>query len=662
MIAAWMLYCVLIALGLALAALVAERALIAGRVPVRYVWTVAVVLSVWIPAVAYRFARPAPAPSVQAIAPPELAAAAFADSAIALPQSAAPVVHAATRWDWRAAVARTNEPLAVAWLALSGFVALYVFAGVVALAWMRRRWRRETVQSVDVLISETIGPALVGAVAPAIVLPEWSLAMEPSQVALMLRHEQEHQRVGDGRLLAAAQLALVAMPWNVAIWWQLLRLRLAVELDCDARVLRDVDARSYGDLLLEVARPRRRPMLIGVTAFAERAAQLERRIRFVARRRDRAMRGARTTAALTAMCALSIAWVAPHPATPPRTAPNAPTPTRASAAVRDSIPTMDSRETSSTTLDTSVSMRMAPRLDSTRDATIRSLDSLVSGLRSIPATPSRVPTVGTPIVAAATVQQGDSLFDRLFAGIVLTQEQAARAHQLIANLEKSQKDRMVASLQLILTNLRQALALQAHRDSLLMSLLTSDADRALLQSRTTQRPNWATSGGTPTVRFDTLVTSAAVTSESLAAVGSGGGRGRGGGRGGGGRATVFIGDSVPPGGLRLGGPGGGRMGRGMSIEDAAAATYHSLLDGINLTAAQQSQAMAIITDTEQQLREATVVQPIGVRIRPMGNRVQVDSASAAALLGVVTSDADRATLASRLFIMARPLEVRAPPR
>ena len=56
MIAPWMLYCVLCALGLSLAAVVAEQTLLAGRVPVRHVWTVAVLLSLVVPAVAYRVA------------------------------------------------------------------------------------------------------------------------------------------------------------------------------------------------------------------------------------------------------------------------------------------------------------------------------------------------------------------------------------------------------------------------------------------------------------------------------------------------------------------------------------------------------------------------------------------------------------------------------
>ena len=74
-------------------------------------------------------------------------------------------------------------------------------------------------------------------------------------------------------MLALAQLALLVMPWNLALWWQIRRLRVAVELDCDARVLRSGDVRFYGDLLLDVARPRQ-ARLIGVTAFAERAVEV----------------------------------------------------------------------------------------------------------------------------------------------------------------------------------------------------------------------------------------------------------------------------------------------------------------------------------------------------------------------------------------------------
>ena len=56
MIAAWMLYCTLCAAGLAAVALFAERALSGTGASIRYVWVAAMILSVGIPATAFRFA------------------------------------------------------------------------------------------------------------------------------------------------------------------------------------------------------------------------------------------------------------------------------------------------------------------------------------------------------------------------------------------------------------------------------------------------------------------------------------------------------------------------------------------------------------------------------------------------------------------------------
>jgi len=50
----------------------------------------------------------------------------------------------------------------------------------------------------------------------------------------------------------------VLMPWNLGLWWQLRRLRVGLELDCDARVApRVADRPRYGQLLLQ-ARARQR--------------------------------------------------------------------------------------------------------------------------------------------------------------------------------------------------------------------------------------------------------------------------------------------------------------------------------------------------------------------------------------------------------------------
>src|SRR5262249_13025835 len=147
-----------------------------------------------------------------------------------------------TSFSWRSMLARSDRLLTTVWMGMTVAVIAYFAGGMLLLIWMRRRWRPQRILGVDVLVSQRTGPALVGAVSPAIVVPEWALEMDASQLSLMLRHEEEHRRVGDAQLLAAAQMVLMVMPWNVALWWQILRLRAAVELDCDARVLRSADA------------------------------------------------------------------------------------------------------------------------------------------------------------------------------------------------------------------------------------------------------------------------------------------------------------------------------------------------------------------------------------------------------------------------------------
>src|SRR6185437_406457 len=88
----------------------------------------------------------------------------------------------------------------------------------------------------------------------------------------------EHRRARDTLLLAACGCAAALCPWNAALWWQLARLRLATEIDCDARVLaRGADARTYASVLVAageriVAATRFAP------AFVERRSLLERRI------------------------------------------------------------------------------------------------------------------------------------------------------------------------------------------------------------------------------------------------------------------------------------------------------------------------------------------------------------------------------------------------
>ncbi|HEU4653702.1 MAG TPA: DUF3471 domain-containing protein, partial [Steroidobacteraceae bacterium] len=84
-------------------------------------------------------------------------------------------------------------------------------------------------------------------------------------------------------LLTIALCLLVFMPWNVPLWWQLRRLRYAIEVDCDTRVLRSGRAvEEYGETLIQVGQ--RRSTYIGaVAAMSESVSFLERRIALMTR-------------------------------------------------------------------------------------------------------------------------------------------------------------------------------------------------------------------------------------------------------------------------------------------------------------------------------------------------------------------------------------------
>lgn len=164
-------------------------------------------------------------------------------------------------------------------MALSAAVLALAAVTVLRARRARRGWPLADVAGAHVRVSPRVGPAVLGVVRPEVVVPAWLLDAPAEEQRLVVLHEREHVRARDPLLLAAGCLAVALVPWSPAAWWMLLRLRAAVELDCDARVLRQgVRPRAYGTLLIEMA-GRGPGLSLGAPALAGSPSTLERRLR-----------------------------------------------------------------------------------------------------------------------------------------------------------------------------------------------------------------------------------------------------------------------------------------------------------------------------------------------------------------------------------------------
>jgi len=276
-IAAGMAYAMAVALLFGLAALATERFLTLRRFPRRAVWATALAASLIVPCVVLssssQVSQPQISPGnvVSHKIHPGMVNTIRGDSAVA-------VAHVRIHWPM---LPDLDLPLVSLW-AVSSVSVLLLLAGT-SLQFRRRtrKWRLRRLGNASVLIADGAGPAVLGVITPRIVLPRWLLSAPASARSMVLRHEREHIAARDPLLMTLAILLVALAPWNAPLWWQLRRLRFAIEVDCDARVLRHgADPVAYGETLLSVGQHRSR-MPLAAMALTESASQLERRIQLM---------------------------------------------------------------------------------------------------------------------------------------------------------------------------------------------------------------------------------------------------------------------------------------------------------------------------------------------------------------------------------------------
>ena len=275
---AWILYVLLVSLLLGLAALSFEASALLRKKGTRWLWGMSIVASLAMPFVISsitvqlpNLTRAAPQAQGKAMALRQmtqsaLSPAEWVSGATALPPSLGTI-------------------LAALWAASSVLLLVGLLGSGLRLQRRRRGWRADRVAGQPVLVAEDIGPAVVGLFDPVIVVPQWLLVSPVSEQELVIAHEQSHLEANDAAQLLLALVLVVCMPWNLPLWWQLHRLRRAIEIDCDARVLRrGHDVARYGETLLTVGQRHSRRIAV-VAAMTESKSFLAQRITAMLRKK-----------------------------------------------------------------------------------------------------------------------------------------------------------------------------------------------------------------------------------------------------------------------------------------------------------------------------------------------------------------------------------------
>lgn len=268
MIVAFAAYLVLLSLLFGIAGLAAGPMLSRWGVKRRFIWAAALCASLVAPtamslSAASRMSQSAGIASVLAMLPKVTLPATARDhgelsaiprAAVALPPDVPPAPLPLPR-----ARSSTSVSLAtivrIGWSASCVSVWLFYALGMGRLLIATGRYPRVALFGTTVRLTDNMGPSVFGIWRPTVLWPRWLQSESPAIRRAALAHELEHLRCHDPLLLAVAVLLVSCAPWNPLLWWQLRRLRFAVEADCDRRVARrDAAAVGYAQVLWRIGR------------------------------------------------------------------------------------------------------------------------------------------------------------------------------------------------------------------------------------------------------------------------------------------------------------------------------------------------------------------------------------------------------------------------
>jgi beta-lactamase regulating signal transducer with metallopeptidase domain len=214
-------------------------------------------------------------------------------------------------------IAVADRSFVVLWAIWSLVLVVSLVRAMIALRRQLAQCSESETEFGRVLVARDGGPAVIGWLHPQIVIPSWVTTVDAQTQMLVLRHEAEHVRAGDTRLLLFGEVARRLVPWNISLAWMVNRLRLSIELDCDARVIRTLGApRPYGAMLLTVSErisPQPDPVMSPLVTHHDLEHRLD---TLAAKRRRRPALSALTYAAVASVLLATVAWT-PRPGFPP---------------------------------------------------------------------------------------------------------------------------------------------------------------------------------------------------------------------------------------------------------------------------------------------------------------------------------------------------------